>query len=77
MTLELARKRRDQGDLIDELVEEMESICRQADDWCCSNDSGNAAMRFDDIADRLRILIAKAKSLDDCISWDDVKEVHG
>ncbi len=52
--------------LIPELVREMESIRRQADDWCCANDSGNPASRFDDIAERLRALIEKAKLVEDC-----------
>jgi hypothetical protein len=53
--------------LFRELLEELEPIYRQADGWCCADDSGDPSMRFADIATQLRALIDKAKLLDpDC-----------
>jgi hypothetical protein len=73
MTLELARKCRDQGDLIDELVEALERINRQAGASIeiLFRDASTAEARREkarelhsglkDIGDSARALIEKAK----------------
>jgi hypothetical protein len=37
-------------DLFPQLLEALEDIHRQADGWCCLDDSGNPTLRFEDIA---------------------------
>ena len=73
MTLELARKRRSQCDLIDELVEALEA-CR--DDCGPANHAIFPWLRVGDkcpLCSRVTALIEKAKE-HDCIPVDDAKE---
>ncbi len=77
MTLELARKRRDQGDLIEELVEALEGIRgtvtlnhRLAEDTMGIIDIG----AFWEVWPAAIRVLAKAKE-HDCIPWDDAKDV--
>ena len=80
MTLELARKRREQGDLIDELAAALDELLTSLhpnphamdlamveDDWAAIG--GRTTWG---VLRRARALIAKAKE-HDCIPWDDVK----
>ncbi len=74
MTLELARKRRDQSDLIDELVETLEKLVAEAEEVnSCAENGYTTAVGDVSIADA-RALIEKAKE-HDCIPVDDAKEI--
>ncbi len=70
MTLELARKRREQGDLIDELVAALEPLARRADSIEeLGHPGGWVSLRLLVAA---RAVLAKAKE-HDCIPQDDAK----
>ena len=72
MTLELARKRRDQGEFIIELVETLADLATAV------HSDRNHAGHFWDCyrmgCSSTRTLNAKAKE-HDCIPWDDAREV--
>ena len=76
MTLELARKRREQGDLIDELVKALERLTIDWEFFGGADETWTVlhAERFNESCRLARALIAKAKE-HDCIPWDDAKEV--
>jgi hypothetical protein len=74
MTLEQARKRRDQGDLIDELVGALEKFIAEAEEVNSCAENGYTTAVGDIVIADARVVLAKAKE-HDCIPWDDAKEV--
>ena len=75
MTLELARKRRDQSDLIHELVDALEALLRAyvgeyEDDFQIEIEDST----MHEVLFGARAVLEKAKE-HDCIPWDDAKEV--
>ncbi len=85
MTLEQARKRREQGDLIDELVEVLEFYAN-SENWAKDSWGVRAVLQgyFPAVGEGgygrpelpARAVLEKAKE-HDCIPWDDAREVHG
>lgn len=76
MTLELARKRRDQGDLIDELVKVLEQLTADWEFWGGADETWVILdfERFNESCRTARAVLEKAKE-HDCIPWDDARDV--
>ena len=74
MTLELARKRRDQGDLICELVGAIEGLGKAILNEVNADPNLFLGKEMDDALRATHAVLKKAKE-HDCIPWDDAKEV--